>query len=180
MAGRAKSATQKQREAHQAHDDLIHRRLREHINEILHACLRDTFPGTSQSCPLDSKRGWAVNPNTHREWFSLLGAVLEEKCIDEDYIYAAGEIGISPESGISEYVIGIILKGNAYQMKWHQENPANTSIGYSKKGWTDGEIGVEYIKDFDKRTKVKANGWDRLHIVDGHNSHYTLGFLKYA
>jgi hypothetical protein len=158
---------------------LSHRRLREHVNEILRARLGDTFPGvgkhwshrfvekhgdrlkTSRSRPLDSKRGRAVNPNTHKEWFSLLGAVLEEKCIDEDCIYAADKIGISPESGMREYVIGsrnptpqyqqrtgsrenitvivticadgtsillaVILKGNAYQMKWHQENPANAS-----------------------------------------------------
>jgi len=32
-------------------------------------------------------------------------------------------------------------------------------LGYSKKGWTDGEIGV---------------------LVDGHNSHYTQAFLEYA
>jgi hypothetical protein len=29
-------------------------------------------------------------------------------------------------------------------------------IGYSAKGWTDGEIGLFWIKDFDKRTKDKA------------------------
>ena len=53
-------------------------------------------------------------------------------------------------------------------------------IGYSKKGWTDGEIGVEWIKQFDKHTKEKADGQDRLLLVDGHNSHYTRGFLRYA
>lgn len=56
----------------------------------------------------------------------------------------------------------------------------DNSLGYSKKGWTDGEIGVAWIQDFDKRTKDKADGRDRLLIVDGHNSHYTRGFLQYA
>ena len=57
---------------------------------------------------------------------------------------------------------------------------AFTSLGYSKKGWTDGEIGVEWIKIFEKETRAKANGRDRLLLVDGHNSHYTQGFLEYV
>ncbi|KAH7917887.1 DDE-domain-containing protein, partial [Leucogyrophana mollusca] len=156
------------------------------------------------SCPLDSKRGRAVNQNTNKAWFDLLEGVLEKYDIAEDCIYAADEIGISPQSGEDERVIGsrkpgpqyqqrtgskenttvivticadgtssapaVIFKGNAYQV----------NIGYSKKGWTDGEIGIEWIKDFDKRTKAKADGCDRLLVVDGHNSHYTRGFLQYA
>jgi len=55
------------------------------------------------------------------------------------------------------------------------------SLGYSKKGWTDGEIGVEWIKHFDKHTAAKAIGGKyRLLLVDGHNSHYTQGFPEYA
>jgi hypothetical protein len=30
-------------------------------------------------------------------------------------------------------------------------------LGYWKKGWTDGEIGVEWIKQFNYQTKQKAN-----------------------
>jgi hypothetical protein len=39
---------------------------------------------------------------------------------------------------------------------------------------------VEWIKEFNKQTKAKANGHDHLLIVDVHNSHYTQGFLQYA
>lgn len=53
-------------------------------------------------------------------------------------------------------------------------------IGYQKKGWTDGEIGAEWIKIFDKETAGKANGQYRLLLVDGHNSHYTLAFPLHA
>ncbi|KII85726.1 hypothetical protein PLICRDRAFT_145598, partial [Plicaturopsis crispa FD-325 SS-3] len=74
----------------------------------------------------------------------------------------------------------VIFKGSAYQMKWAQNNPAKASIGYQKKGWTDGEIGAEWIRHFDEATTEKANGAYRLLLVDGHNSHYTLQFLKYA
>jgi len=48
-----------------------------------------------------------------------------------------------------------------------------SSLGHSKKGYTNGEIGIEWIKHFDQHTKVKANGHVRLLLVDGHNSHYT-------
>ncbi|KAJ2929523.1 hypothetical protein H1R20_g7583, partial [Candolleomyces eurysporus] len=74
----------------------------------------------------------------------------------------------------------VIFKGKAYQTSWKQNNPLNASLGYSDKGWTDGEIGVEWIKQFDAQTREKANGRRRLLLVDGHNSHYTLGFLQYA
>jgi len=53
-------------------------------------------------------------------------------------------------------------------------------MGYQKKGYTSGEIGVAWLKDWDKQTKEKANGCTRLLLVDGHSSHYTLGFLEYA
>ena len=54
------------------------------------------------------------------------------------------------------------------------------SLGHSKKGWTDGELGREWIEDFNNKTKAKANGRTRYLLVDGHNSHYTVGFLLYA
>jgi hypothetical protein len=56
----------------------------------------------------------------------------------------------------------------------------DNSLGHSKKGYTNGEIGIEWIKHFDNATKTKANGRRRLLLVDGHNSHYTRGFLEYA
>ena len=54
------------------------------------------------------------------------------------------------------------------------------SLGYSKKGWTDGEIRIEWIKIFDQQTWAKAGHCSSLLLVDGHNSHYTWGFLGYA
>src|SRR4051794_24664946 len=53
-------------------------------------------------------------------------------------------------------------------------------LGYSKKGYTNGEIGKAWIEHFDKETKGKANGRRRLLLVDGHNSHYTCELLEYA
>jgi hypothetical protein len=53
-------------------------------------------------------------------------------------------------------------------------------LGHSTKGYTDGEIGIEWIKQFDQQICAKALGRQRLLLVDGHNSHYTRGFLEYA
>jgi hypothetical protein len=69
----------------------------------------------------------------------------------------------------------VVFKGQAYQVSWGDDNPLNASciflsqfyhtqknlittvgIGYSQKGWTDGEIGAEWIKIFDKQTKHKV------------------------
>ncbi|KIJ63710.1 hypothetical protein HYDPIDRAFT_68916, partial [Hydnomerulius pinastri MD-312] len=75
----------------------------------------------------------------------------------------------------------VILKGNAYQQKL--DNLLHSwidSLGYSKKGWTDGQIGIEWIKEFDKHTKAKVNGQDHLLIINGHNSHYTHSLLEYT
>lgn len=53
-------------------------------------------------------------------------------------------------------------------------------MGYQKKGYTSGEIGVAWLQDWDKLTKQKENGQYCLLIVDGHSLHYTLGFLDYT
>ena len=86
-----------------------------------------------------------------------------------------------------------IFKGRAFQMKWKQDNPADAarvldiihkskythsvySIAYLERGWTNGEM-CQVDKFFDEKTH---DGWHRLLLVDGHNSHYTWGFLEYA
>ncbi|PPQ86722.1 hypothetical protein CVT24_012473, partial [Panaeolus cyanescens] len=76
----------------------------------------------------------------------------------------------------------IIFKGKHYQVKWAENNPLNASIGYSEKGWTNGEIGAVWMEHFDEQTKHKLTSDDeyRLLLVDGHNSHHTLDFLLYA
>ena len=53
-------------------------------------------------------------------------------------------------------------------------------MGYQKKGYTSGEIGIAWLNNWNKQTKAKAGGQTRLLIVDGHSSHYMLGFLEYA
>ncbi|EJF61425.1 CENP-B protein, partial [Dichomitus squalens LYAD-421 SS1] len=69
----------------------------------------------------------------------------------------------------------VIFKGQAFHTKWKQNNPLKAVLGHSPKGYVDGEIGIEWIKHFDKHTKEKAAGRRRLLLVDGHASHYTFG-----
>src|SRR5260370_14991051 len=54
------------------------------------------------------------------------------------------------------------------------------SFAISDKGWTDSEIGMAWLKDFDEKTWKKNKDQPRLLLLDGHNSHYTLDFMKYA
>jgi DDE superfamily endonuclease len=57
----------------------------------------------------------------------------------------------------------------------------NGSISISPNGWTDQELGSAWLRnDFDPATRDKAAGQYRLLILDGHNSHCTFTFCKYA
>jgi hypothetical protein len=53
-------------------------------------------------------------------------------------------------------------------------------LGYSKKVYINGEISVNCLRDWDAYTRAKARGRRRLHLVDGHSSHYSRAFLQYA
>jgi len=55
------------------------------------------------------------------------------------------------------------------------------SISISPNGWTDQELGAAWLRnDFDPATRDKAAGQYHLLVLDGHNSHCTLAFCKYA
>ena len=53
-------------------------------------------------------------------------------------------------------------------------------VAVSDKGWTDNEIGVNWLRFFDDATKEKASGQYHLLVVDGHASHYSLEFIEYT
>lgn len=54
------------------------------------------------------------------------------------------------------------------------------SICCSPKGSTDNELALEWLEFFDNETREKANGQYRRLFVDGHKSHCTLAFIRYA
>lgn len=55
-----------------------------------------------------------------------------------------------------------------------------SSIAVTENGWTDASMAVWWLKNFDEQTREKAAGRPRLLLVDGHNSHYTVEFIRYA
>ncbi|THU97084.1 DDE-domain-containing protein, partial [Dendrothele bispora CBS 962.96] len=73
-----------------------------------------------------------------------------------------------------------IFKGKGYSVTWQRNDPVNAMVGYSKKGWTDNEIGLEYAKHFERMTHAKANGRFRCLSVDSHASHVSRAFLQFC
>lgn len=121
---------------------LSKRRTREHVNKVCRARLGDEFPEqgvgecwvdrflgrhadfiqTYRAHPLESVRGQAVNPFTHRGFYDLLRRILEtgdngapiEKC----NIYGSDESGFQTGTGSSnEKVIGGAGKRIQHQQK---------------------------------------------------------------
>ena len=57
-----------------------------------------------------------------------------------------------------------------------------SSISHSPKGWTDQELGSQWLeRDFEPATAARntSNGY-RLLVLDGHNSHCTYRFCNFA
>lgn len=117
-------------------------RTREHINGICRARLGDTFPEDGvgkcwvdrfldrhrdliqkyRPRPLESLRGQAVNPFTHRRFYDILGKVLETgdngSPITEENIYGSDESAFQTGVGSSnEKVIGAAGKRIQHQQK---------------------------------------------------------------
>ncbi|KJA13091.1 hypothetical protein HYPSUDRAFT_103423, partial [Hypholoma sublateritium FD-334 SS-4] len=75
----------------------------------------------------------------------------------------------------------IIFKGKNFMQKWNNNNVADAFISHSDNGWTDGTLGYQWLIDvFDPLTQERAAGNPCILILDGHSSHYTSEFLKYA
>lgn len=54
------------------------------------------------------------------------------------------------------------------------------SVTMSEKGWSDNELGLEWLKIYDCETQAKANGHWRAVILDGHDTHVTLEVIQHA
>jgi len=92
----------------------------------------------------------------------------------------------------------VIYQGKRRDLEWGRNNPCNArwvssdsffkssnqviSISHSPKGWTDQALGEMWIKkDFEPATAARnVTGGYRLLILDGHNSHCTYRFCKFA
>jgi hypothetical protein len=125
---------------------LSHRRLKEHVDEILRAKLGDAFPegGVGKgwthrfvekhsdrirmawATPLEEKRGRAVNPNTKAAWDELYGSTVKKYNIKAENLYGTDEIGVAGTSGQKERVMSGKRKGPAYQQSGG--NRENTTV----------------------------------------------------
>ena len=76
----------------------------------------------------------------------------------------------------------IIYKGRVHISAWYEEAdiPRNWKLSVSKNGWTNNELGLEWLKHFDSYTKARQVGAYRLLILDGHESHLNQDFKDYC
>jgi hypothetical protein len=73
----------------------------------------------------------------------------------------------------------IIFAGQHHLSAWYEEDiPRDWAIAVSDNGWTNNELGVEWLKHFIKHTNGKVVGARRLLILDGHESHHSLEFQE--
>lgn len=117
---------------------LSHKRMKEHVDEILRARLGNAFPAggvgenwvyrfveknsdrlkTCWSSKLEQLRGRAVNPATNDLWHDIVEGSLEEHPdVDEDCIWATDETGFHPSLGHRERVIGAAGSKLQYQQR---------------------------------------------------------------
>jgi hypothetical protein len=50
----------------------------------------------------------------------------------------------------------------------------------SPSGWTNDQLGLEWLKQFNKATTTKARRQYRLLLLDGHGSHLNMAFINYC
>jgi hypothetical protein len=53
-------------------------------------------------------------------------------------------------------------------------------IATRKNGWIDNQLGLEWLKHFDRPTTNRSTGPYRLLILDGHESHHSADFERYC
>ncbi|KAH8623156.1 hypothetical protein IG631_22313 [Alternaria alternata] len=74
----------------------------------------------------------------------------------------------------------VILSGKQHQASWYHNIPIDWVLAVSDNGWTTDELGVEWVKHFNRYTAPRTHGVYRLLILDGHSSHATPEFDQYC
>jgi hypothetical protein len=74
----------------------------------------------------------------------------------------------------------LIFAGQYHLSAWYEEAeiPRDWAIAVSDNGWTNNELGVEWLKHFNAHTKTRVVGARRLLVLDGHESHHSLEFQE--
>jgi hypothetical protein len=72
----------------------------------------------------------------------------------------------------------VVIAGKNHLLTWDEDSPSPQDwvIIITENGWMINEIGLEWVKYFDKNTKSRTMGGYCLLILDGHESYYSAGF----
>ncbi|KAL9561247.1 hypothetical protein ACKAV7_014602 [Fusarium commune] len=102
----------------------------------------------------------SVQPG-NREWITVIQAINAEGQAIPPFIIGAGQYHLA---------------------NWYRESslPGDWAIATSPNGWTDNEIGLEWLKHFDRCTTKQSKNRYRLLILDGHESHHSVDFERYC
>ncbi|OAQ57289.2 DDE superfamily endonuclease [Pochonia chlamydosporia 170] len=76
----------------------------------------------------------------------------------------------------------LIVAGQVHMAQWYAQPELNpdTAIRPTPSGYTNDQVGLEWLEHFDKHTAKKRVGKKRLLILDGHGSHHTKEFIAYC
>jgi hypothetical protein len=76
----------------------------------------------------------------------------------------------------------VVVAGKNHLLSWYQNSgfPPDWVIGVTDNGWTTNEMGMDWIRHFEKHTKARTIGGYRLLILDGHESHHSVEFELYC
>ncbi|EDN07049.1 predicted protein [Histoplasma mississippiense (nom. inval.)] len=137
--------------------------------------------------PMNPKRVSCEDISFIINWFDRYEAVFNQYHFFPCDIYNFDEIGFQEGEGCGHAdgtVLDplIIMKSKVHLEDWytHSNLPDNYAITASESGFTNDEIGFEWIKRFNKMTKKRQMGSHRLLLMDNHGSHLTEEFIQYC
>ncbi|APA10190.1 hypothetical protein SS1G_07383 [Sclerotinia sclerotiorum 1980 UF-70] len=76
----------------------------------------------------------------------------------------------------------LVVQGQYHLSNWYIESDfsADWAIKPTSNGWMNNEIGLEWLKHFDKHTSQRRKGKYRMLVLDGHESHESIPFQSYC
>lgn len=76
----------------------------------------------------------------------------------------------------------VLVKGSVHLSNWYTETniPHDWVIKPTPNGWTDHETGLDWLRHFNRHTKSRAVGINRMLVLDGHESHVSADFQQYC
>jgi hypothetical protein len=97
---------------------------------------------------------------------------------NREWITAIPAINAEGQS-IPPFIIG---SGQYHLANWYRESnlPCDWVIATSQNGWTNNELGLEWLKHFDRSPAKRSVSLYRLLILDGHESHHSVDFERYC